>query len=240
MGRQTDYRGRIIARSAKEAKRYAVIKKMLTALLICLTTLMTLVYIVSVLYSKYGSFTVSVDKYDVNRYSLSLSESPDFSEQISRLNAKAAMNITNISGNDIPADVHSLNGEHNGTNYMAYSFYLKNVGQDTVTYEYYLFITNVTNDVDKAARIRIYKDGEYVTYARTRSDGNGAESGTTEFLTSRSVARIQVQNFAPGDISKFTVVIWIEGDDVDCVDDLIGGSLKTDMKISVIEASGAE
>lgn len=228
---------RFLQRSAEEAKRYTVLKKILITILIILILLLVLVYVVSALYSKFGSFTVSVNKYDATRYSLSLSETPQFDAQNIRLNAKTAENITNISVNDLPDDIDSINGQHNGDNYLAYTYYLKNVGQDTVTFEYYMFITNVKNDVDKAIRIRIYRDGEPTTYARTRSDGGGPENGCVDFLTSRSIVRNQVENFKPGDVTKFTVVIWLEGDDPDCIDDLIGGSLKTDMTISVIEAS---
>jgi len=42
-----------------------------------------------------------------------------------------------------------------------------------------------------------------------------------------------VQNFAPEDTIRFTVVIWIEGDDPDCLDSVIGGEIKVDMAISI-------
>ena len=231
---------RFLARNAEEARRYTVLRKILVTALIVLILLIVIVYIIATLYTKFGSFTVSVNKYDSNRYSLSLSETADFQTQIPRLNAKTAEDITNISVYDLPDDIDSINGQHNGKNYLAYTFYLKNVGQDTVTFEYYMYITNVENDVDKAIRIRIYRDGEDTTYARTRSDGGGPENGCVDFLTTRSIVRNQVENFKPGDMTKFTVVIWLEGDDPDCVDELIGGSLKTDMMISVVEASSAE
>lgn len=231
---------RFLARNAEEARHYTVLRKILVTALIVLILLIVIVYIIATLYTKFGSFTVSVNKYDSNRYSLSLSETADFQTQITRLNAKTAEDITNISVYDLPDDIDSINGQHNGKNYLAYTFYLKNVGQDTVTFEYYMYITNVENDVDKAIRIRIYRDGEDTTYARTRSDGGGPENGCVDFLTTRSIVRNQVENFKPGDMTKFTVVIWLEGDDPDCVDELIGGSLKTDMMISVVEASSAE
>ncbi|MDD6203654.1 MAG: hypothetical protein PUC05_01460 [Firmicutes bacterium] len=228
---------RFLARNAKEAKNYSLIRKILLSVLVILVILTVIIYIASALYTKFGSFTVTVNKYDATQYSLSLSETPQFDYQISRLNAKTAEDITNISQNDLPDDIDSINGQHNGDDYLAYTFYLKNVGRDTVTFEYNMFITNVKNDVDKAIRIRIYRDGEYTTYARTRSDGTGPEKDCVDFLTERTIVRRQVEDFKPGDVTKFTVVIWLEGDDPDCIDDLIGGSLKTDMNISVIEAS---
>ena len=40
--------------------------------------------------------------------------------------------------------------------------------------------------------------------------------------------------FKPGDISKITVVIWIEGNDPDCTDDILGGEFKVDMVMNVV------
>ena len=38
----------------------------------------------------------------------------------------------------------------------------------------------------------------------------------------------------PGEVVKFTVVLWIEGHDPDCLDQLIGGQLKAEMKINIV------
>ena len=46
--------------------------------------------------------------------------------------------------------------------------------------------------------------------------------------------RTHVSNFRPGDYTKFTIVIWIEGNDFDTTDDIIGGQFKVDMKINII------
>lgn len=229
-----------LVRTADEVKRYTVVRKILVTLLGTLVAATAITYVVATLYSKYGSLTVSINKYDAVNYCLTLSEDAQFVNQISRLNAKAAEDITNISVSDLPGDLDSINGEHNGANYLAYTFYVKNVGYDTVDYEYNMFITNVKNRVDEAIRIRIYKDGVPTDYARTRSDGGGAEPGTTEFLSSRTITRTRVDDFAPGDVHKFTVVIWLEGNDPECVDGLIDGALKSDMIISVVEANNKE
>ena len=143
-------KGRFFARRAKEAKNYAVIKKVLLAFLVCAILLLIIVYSITALYTKFGSFTVTVNKFDSAHYGLCLSETPEFETQISRSNVRAAEDVTNISVHDLPSDLDSINGEHNGENYLAYTFYLKNVGNDTVTFEYHMFITNVTNGLDKA------------------------------------------------------------------------------------------
>ena len=39
------------------------------------------------------------------------------------------------------------------------------------------------------------------------------------------------KKFKPNDIDKFTVVIWLEGDDPDCVNAIIGGEIKMHMTL---------
>ena len=229
-----------LRRTAAEVKRYRILKKIVPALIAIIIMALIIVYIVSVLYSKYGSFTVSVLKYDAMKYALTLSDTPDFYENTSRLNSKASTDITNIDGNTLPVDLDNVNGEHSGDNYAAYTFYCKNAGTETVTYRYQLYIANMTRDIEKAIRVRLYVNGEPVTYARTASDGSGPEPGTTEFKTETVIAESDIENFAPGDVTKYTVVIWLEGNDPDCLDHLIGGEFKIDMTMSVIkgEADG--
>ncbi len=85
----------------------------------------------------------------------------------------APANVTNITVTDLPADLDSIHSSHNGPNYLAYTFHVTNTGKYTVTYEYHLYIVNVTNNVDEAVRVRFYVNGDYVDYAKTRSDGSG-------------------------------------------------------------------
>lgn len=233
-------RGKLFERTAKEAKRYRVWKKVLTALLGCIVILLSIVYIASLLYHKFGSLTVSVNRFDANKYALTISETDTFDYRSARVNCRAAEEVTNISKYDLPNNLDSINGEHNGDNYVAYTYYVRNEGEYTLTYEYHLYIANVKNEIDKAIRFRVFVDGVPTDYALTRTDGGGAEPGTEEFLTRSSVCRKQISHFKPGDVTKYTVVIWLEGDDPDCTDDLIGGQLKADMVISVIESSLSE
>ena len=228
-----DQEGRALRRAAKEVKRYRVMMKVVPILLAVLALLLVLIYIVTSFYNKYGSFTVTVSKYDFSKYSLSLCETPDFRRPSSRLNAGAAENVTNISGATLPADIDQINGQHNGENYVAYTFYCRNAGSATVDISYRLYLANMTQGIEKAIRVRLYVDGTPVTYARTASDGSGPEPDTVEFLSATTVTEETVQNFAPEDTIRFTVVIWIEGDDPDCLDSVIGGEIKVDMAISI-------
>ena len=223
-----------LRRTAAEVKRYRILMRIIPIALGCATVAMALLYAVTVMYSKYGSFTVTVNKFDNVKYALTLSETPDCLNPIGRLNCKASEEITNIDGASLPLDLDQINGEHNGENYVAYTFYCKNAGEATVTYEYQVFIANMTLDIEKAVRVRLYVNGESTDYARTRSDGTGPEPGTTEFVSESVVARSQISDFAPGDVTKYTVVIWLEGNDPECLDNILGGEFKIDMSMSII------
>ena len=223
----------ILNRTIKEVRTYTVSKKVWTAVLACITILTTIIYIASVLYTKTGNFTVNVDKFDMTEYGLSLSETRDLTIKKPELSAGINDFMTNISAGDIPVDVDNIDGEHNGENYIAYTFYLINAGQTPVKFNYQINISEVKNDLDSALRIRLYVNGEDTTFAKTASNGSGAEPGTTEFFTSDIVTRGVVDNFGLGETIKYTIVIWIEGNDPDCVDRLIGGRAKLSMGFSV-------
>ena len=137
---------------------------------------------------------------------------------------------------------------------MAYTFYLKNTGTLEFSYDYKLLISKMTADLDSAVRVRLYFTpfyytaesgvydyvGKYVDYAKPKTGGNGApevdpvDRVMTNFSSSGVVTEGQIDGFKPGDISKVTVVIWIEGNDPDCTDDLLGGEFKLDMLFEIV------
>lgn len=224
----------ILRRTAKEVRNYRVHMKLGSALLAILLILTAIIYITAVLYERSGSFTVSIDKYEMTKYGLSLSETKEMARPTSQLNAKIAEKMTNISGENIPDNVDQIDGEHNGRDYIAYTFYVQNAGEVEVAYDYEIRMSGVTNGLDEAIRIRVYiNGGEPVTYAKTKSDGTGAEPGTVEFTSEAVVMRGREDGFEPREKTKFTIVIWIEGNDPDCLDWLIGGKMKLDMDISI-------
>jgi len=224
-----------ITQSLRLRRRDAQRTRILRAVLIAAVALIAVFYIISLMYSHFGGLTIAVDPYQMEQYALSLCETPDFAAPTSALNVRASAHITNISEYDLPADLDHINGLHAGDYYLAYTFYLTNAGDSEVSFEYEVLLQNVTRDLDSALRVRIYEDGKPITYAKTRSDGGGAEDGCVEFLSSTVIARKQITAFAPGDIKKYTIVLWLEGNDADCVDALIGGTLKAAMMFSVMD-----
>ena len=227
-----------LRRMSKEVKRYVVIQRILGLLAIILITVVAVAYAISYFYDKFGSFTVRIDKYDMVKQGLALSETPYFERTESRLNADILYDMTNISGEDLPENIDMVNGSHNGDNYIAYTFYMINSGDDTISYEGEMYIENVTKNLDEAIRVAVYENGVRTVYGKTKSDGSGKEGDCdAEFLASTVVMRTERPDFAPRGKDKYTVVIWLEGNDPDCTDALVGGTLKLGMKFKLVETT---
>lgn len=244
----------VIRRTADEVKAYRTLHKVIPTVCGAVIVLLAIVYIISLLFTKYGSFTVKIRDLKNRDYALSLCENERFLNPVSRLNSKAVKDVTNIDGNNLPNNLNDVNGEHNGENYVAYTFYCKNTGVKEMSYNYQLLISRRTVGIDAAIRVRTYFNpfyydtetgsvtlsSDYTDYAKPRTGGSGqpeidpTNRVMTNFASSDTVLEGVVDNFKPGDISKITVVIWIEGNDPDCTDDVIGGEFKVDMVFNAL------
>lgn len=234
-----------LRRTATEVKNHRRVVRITWAVLGILLALTILLTVVAVLYSRYGSFTVTINKLDNINYGLALSESRTFETPMARLNYNANEAITNISKYTLPENLDSdEGGEHNGNNYAAYTFFVKNTGKAAMTCHYELFIANMTNGMQDALRVRVFmnNDGEYgnsIDYAEAAADGQ-PEPETKVFLTETVVTAAELVDFQPGQILRFTIVMWLEGDDPECTDDILGGIVKLDMNFSVLSTEGEE
>ncbi|MCQ2399289.1 MAG: hypothetical protein MJ072_02150 [Clostridia bacterium] len=236
-----------LEKRAKEVHRHRKLSKIVPLIMAATAVLLVMVYVISIMYTRFGSFTVSVNKYHQVQYGLSLSENASFSKATSRLNCRASEMITNIDGATLEGiDFGAVDGVNSGENYLCYNFYCKNTGRDGVSFEYSMNIADMTLNIEKAVRIRLITNlnggtATTVDYARAQGvDENNnqiPEPNTTPFFSKYIVMQETVNDFKVDDIMKFTVVIWLEGNDPDCVDEIIGGEFKVDMKFSVIGAT---
>lgn len=237
-GNKTRDNGAFFRRKAKEVKRHVFLTRVLSLLIGILVAIIAIAYAISYFYDKFGGFTVRVNKYDMVNQGLTLSETPTYDKAIGVLTADTQYDMTNISGKDLPENIDMVNGSHNGNNFIAYTFYLINSGDDTVSYDYELYIENVSKGVDEAVRVAVYKNGEKTVYGKTKSNGSGIESDCDyEFLSATIVAQGRQESFEPKSKDKYTVVIWLEGNDPDCVDDIVGGTIKFAMDFKITETT---
>lgn len=214
-------------------------------------------FIMAAFYTQSGEFVIRVDH--PGEKLLVLSDTTDFSEELITLNGTAINDADNISIFDIDPEVAEIDGDHNGPDYVAYTFYIKNIGYDPITYNYTLSIQRQTKGIDEAVWVLLYHNGEQQILAKQSKSGD-AESQSSNFefpfqeaaryedqytysektelytLTTKPFASSKIiatdirEDIQPEEYDKYTVVMWLEGEDPECINDILGGSIEVMMK----------
>lgn len=217
-----------------EIVKYSKRKRILSIVLgVCIAVLLIL-FIISMLVTQWGDLIISVDSPAVKR-GIVLSEDSEFKTQSASLTAQQVENVTNITYAWLPTDLDtSKDGAHNGKNYVAYTFYCKNNGQVTLNYDATLEITGVAKSADEAARVMVYKNGKPYIYGKGKyNNREQAETDCSRFVDDKTVMTTRSENFKVDDVDKYTIVIWVEGNDPECIDDIRNGHIRMRMLFSV-------
>lgn len=242
--------------------------------------ILAVMYIMAAFYTESGEFVINIDK-TMAHDGVYISNTTDFSEKLISLRGKAVVNADNISIFDISDDVLTVDGEHNGTNYVAHTFYLTNQTGETIDYRYTLNIRAESKNADEAMWVMVAKNDVQQIYAMIGEDGqpeaqyslydfpfqNAAEFADKQYTSATpkeagidedelldlttferldSVNKLETTPFASdkvittglregienGEYDKYTVVIWYEGEDPECTDDIIGGWVECYMNFS--------
>lgn len=213
----------------KQRKLKRIVKYSLIGLLL----LLILLYLILQLIYEEGRFTVTLDYNKDLRSGLAIFENASDPIGKTQLQAGKIEFLDNIAMSWLPDDLHEqAEGSHNGDNYIAYTFYVENQGSEIQNYWYEIVMKDVIKNVDEAVRVMIYLNDEKTVYAKISSITGEAEEGTIPFRLDNPIVLEKRENFRPGDRDKFTIVIWLEGPDPDCVDSIIGGELKLEMNIT--------
>lgn len=200
-----------------------------------------------------GNFVTQVDTASRNR-GLALSIDENFSYHSPRIVADPISNMDNITLGDIPNhEMTHEGGQHNGPvgNWLGLTFYLKNIGNQVINYQYAISITGVYKNVDAAMRLAlisddeksvIYSKGEYNRESGLYESEDSYKENhqtmmpatTTPYVDERIIAHEQRNDFLVEEVHKYTVLIWLEGHDPDCIDDIKGGSIKLVMTFKIV------
>ena len=221
---------KVTAKQLKNRKKRAKIAKIVLIILIVLFT--SAYFILGIIYNG-GRFTVTLDPNFSIESGIILYDNLQEKNKVKRLYADNIDFMDNISINWLPENINDeSDGAHNGDNYIAYTFYLENDGPEIIHYWVECYIDDVIKNVDEAVRIMVILNGEKTVYAKKNLLTGEAEEGTEMFYSETLPILRQRTNFKPGDIDKYTIVIWLEGDDPDCLNALIGGEIKMHMDIT--------
>lgn len=218
-----------ITLTTDKLKKEKKIKRIVKIVLLLILLLLAILYsVIGIVYNN-SNFSITLDRNLYYDKGLIVYDDPDYKVYRSELYALSPDTFDNISYRWLPESINdSRGGSHNGDNYLAYTFYVENMGNDVADYYSEITIDDVIKNVDEAVRIRVYRNGEQKTYAK-KSARDEAEKNTVPFLEDKLVALEHVADFKPGDIDKYTVVLWLEGSDPECNDNILGGEIKITM-----------
>jgi hypothetical protein len=110
---------------------------------------------------------------------------------------------------------------------------MENQGESVLNYWYSVVMDDVILNADEAIRVMIIVNDDRTVYAKGNSIDGEAEPGTTKFRDDEDGTIIleQRKDMQPGTLDKITVVVWIEGDDPECTNALIGGHARLHMTL---------
>jgi len=223
----------VIAKAAQIKKRRKFEKVSALLLLLILIVLTFSYFVLNFVYNE-GNFTINMDKNTYLRSNLVMYESMNDRSSVVKLSAAKIPFMDNISIKWLPENINKAEGgNHNGENYIAYTFYLENKGEENIDYWYSVIADDVIKNVDDAVRVMIYVNDEKKLYAKINNITKKPEPDTIAFKNEKDGTIIleERSKMKPGDIDKITVVIWLEGDDPECVNSILGGEMKMHMNI---------
>lgn len=223
---------RRMARIGQALLRIGTLQKVL----ICVALFMAVLFGISFMQENMGNFTINLNRLELFRRGVAIADNSQFEGATARLTAEAVSDGTNIAADDLPNNLDEIDGSHNGKNYVAYTFYIRNAGKEDLSYNAKLKIASASKGVEKAARVRVYRNGEPTTYAAPAANG-GNEAGCENFESDEVVCHLVNDTFKVGYVDKYTVVIWLDGDDPECIDNIIGGAVEFAMDF---DSDGAE
>ena len=223
---------RRMARIGEALLRVGTLQKVL----ICVALFMAVLFGVSFMQENMGNFTINLNRLELFRRGIAIADNSQFEGATARLAAEAVSYGTNIAAEDLPDNLDEIDGSHNGKSYVAYTFYIRNAGKEDLGYDGKVKVASASKGVEKAARVRVYRNGQAVTYAAPASDG-GNEPRCEHFESNDVVCHLANDDFKVGYVDKYTVVIWLDGDDPECVDDIVGGEVEFAMDF---DSDGAE
>jgi hypothetical protein len=202
----------------------------LNLILLGLMLLVAGLFIIAFMQEKMGNFTINLNRLELYRRGIAIDEDGNFSDPTARLNADTVQDATNTTWEDLPEDLDEIDGNHNGKNYMAYTYYVRNAGKEDMGYEAVITLDSSAKGAEEAVRVAVWRNGERVIYAEPAADGS-EEDGCVNFQEHEVVCTYTEENFLVGNVDKYTIVIWMEGEDPECVDSIVGGSVEFSMNI---------
>ena len=112
---------------AKKIKRRKILTKFSIIVFLGLLLLLSILYFIVYIVNQTGNFTIMLDRNLQNEKAIIVSPKSDFSVTPVKMVVDSLQYMDNITESWLPNDIDDIEGPHNGNNYMAYTFFVKNI-----------------------------------------------------------------------------------------------------------------
>jgi hypothetical protein len=197
-----------------------------------ITGLLSSVIIFTTIYGQYtGTFTLSLQR-DALEKGIELSDTFDFKNPKTSLSILPVTEIGDmVEGNLNIEAARNQDGQYMDPTipyYVAYTFYLRNSGQEVINLYYRLRVVDSYKGVETAVMVKyIEEDLNTLTY----SDKN-----YTKNLDNSYIIDEYITNFLEGHVKKITIFLWFDGELTTPA--MIGGGIKLELVYTI--SSGNE
>lgn len=189
-----------------------------------------------------GNFVIEVESGDVSK-NLHIAESISSHDYVSRLEVPAFEGMSHSTYERFEGkidDYINTDGVYmdKDLHIYAYTFYILNNSEEAIDIQSTMFFSNVTKELDSAIRVmtiteqagmRCYQlpDEEEVDY--------GANYPPIHYFNDKDVVyKEDFLGIQPNSYVKYTMVFWLEGNDLDCNDDRRMGTIRFLLKIAIL------
>lgn len=234
--------------------------------------LLGVLFVFSLVQQMRGHFTINLSD-DMFKEGFVLSDNVEFMNSTTKLFAIPAEDVPCISISQITPEVDMIDGDHS-ENYFAYTYYVRNEGENSVGYVWELDINQETQNLSDATWVILFEDGEMRFYAKANNETGDSEALPSfydssmgymniplmeaapysdqfevvdhvgrftyyrvvpaSFISDKVIATGMQEDVDPMEVHKYTVVLYLEGDDPECTDELIGGTMGVEMNYRLV------
>ncbi|MCL2630521.1 MAG: hypothetical protein FWD49_03220 [Firmicutes bacterium] len=249
---------------AKKHTREKKLIKIVVLCLLLILAITFITYAVSLLNQNMGGLTINLTYRGVDPGGLSLFERRTFINPTSSLTvAPLKHDMTNITytwfGDSLPSieDIDDIDGSWHymasgskEVSFLSYTFYVMNSTMESdITYSSSINLLSQAKGVAEAVRIIIVEDElAYTTPGNTRKhtiygkkaqdgigeDGSGLDPLTDIAFRDGKTIIYDEKTLKPGEAHKYTIILYLEGEDPECINDILGGMIRMSWDFLVI------
>lgn len=206
--------------------------------------LAVLIAIISFYGQNVGNFVVSVDG-TASKRGIALSRDSSFLNPTSRLLANPVTDAGDMTYDWINWDeVINTDGNYEDPNhkYVAFTFYLMNVGEEAINLNLNINIEEVTKSLDDVIAIGLVTNLETKEIFMKKNTGKwqGLDheipseiKNATNFLDGKTIVTKPISSFKPEQVIKYSIVLWLEGYDPEHNEKIEEGKIKLSMTFNV-------